>query len=273
MRGERIARAALEGDAFGSRPDFDEDVVWSANPKVSGVWYLRGDRSSDAHTGWTKLRGGAGTGIKPPTVFELGFTDNPSLKPERSRSADFGIEHAFPGSLVAVDATVFANRYDDMIVAVKPVWSGASVYRTDNIANASAKGLEVGIRWMSPFGLSVRGAYTWMDTEILSVDNVPSGVRALLGRNGLLRRPPHQGSIDARYCGRVLLFTTMNGRGEMADFEPNASSVLATDTWCSRWAVRSGWRRSSRFMLASPTLRIEPTRTRLASPLRPGLRP
>ena len=231
VRGERIARAELEGNPspFGPRPAFDVDVVWSANPKVSGVWYLRGDRSSDASAGWTKLRGGAGTGIKPPTVFEIGFTDNPSLKPERSRSADFGIEHAFPGGLVAVDATFFANRYDDMIVAVSPAWSGASVYRTDNIANASAKGLETGVRWMTPFGLSVRGAYTWMDTQILAVDDVPSGVPAPYSvGDSLIRRPRHQGSIDARYTrGRAVIFATMNGRGEMADFEPNfASSVL-----------------------------------------------
>ena len=246
VRGERIARAELEGNPnpFGPRPDFDVDVVWSANPKVSGVWYLRGDRSSDAGTGWTKLRGGAGTGIKPPTVFEIGFTDNPSLKPERSRSADFGIEHAFPGGLVAVDGTVFANRYDDMIVAVSPAWSGASVYRTDNIANASAKGLEAGVRWMSPFGLSVRGAYTWMDTEILSVDNVASGVPAPYSvGDSLIRRPRHQGSIDARYSrGRALVFATMNGRGEVADYEPNFVSSVLTNPGYVVFAVGGSFR-------------------------------
>jgi outer membrane receptor protein involved in Fe transport len=127
---------------------------------------------------------------------------------------------------------------------VKPAWSGASVYRTDNIANASAKGLEVGIRWMSPFGLSVRGAYTWMDTEILSVDNVPSDVPAPYSvGDSLLRRPPHQGSIDARYTrGRVLLFTTMNGRGEMADFEPNFASSVLTNPGYVVFAVGGSFR-------------------------------
>src|SRR6185503_19454339 len=107
IRGERIARQALEANPspFGARPAFATDVVWSANPKISAAWFVRGDRSSDASTGWTKVRAGAGTGIKPPTVFEIGFTDNPSLKPERSRSADAGIEHVFPGGLVAVDGT------------------------------------------------------------------------------------------------------------------------------------------------------------------------
>jgi outer membrane receptor protein involved in Fe transport len=175
---------------FGPRPAFDEDVVWSANPKISAVWYLRGDRSSDARTGWTKIRGGAGTGIKPPTVFEIAFTDNPSLRPERSRSADFGVEHAFPGGLVAADATVFGNHYDDLIVAVSPAWSGASQYRTDNIANARAKGLELGVRLMTKYGLS---GGILADTKILSVDNF-LGSCSFYRSATLIRRPRHQGS-------------------------------------------------------------------------------
>ncbi len=231
VRGERIARQALEGNPspFGPRPEFDTDVIWSANPKVSAAWFVRGDRSSDASTGWTKLRAGAGTGIKPPTVFEIAFTDNPSLRPERSRSADAGIEHVFPGGLVALDATAFVNQYDDLIVAVKSAWTGASRYRTDNIANARATGVEVGLRWISPSGVSVRGAYTAMSTRILDVDNA-TGVPAPYNvGDSLIRRPRHQGSIDARYSrGRFLAFATMSGRGRMADFEPNfASTVLA----------------------------------------------
>jgi len=231
VRVERIQRNALEGDAFGSRPAFDDDVVWSPNPKVSAMWYLRGDRHSDGTHGWTKIRGGAGTGIKPPTMFEIGFTDNPSLKPERSRSVDVGLEHAFPGALVLADVTYFANRYDDMIVRVGSSFSGASPYQTDNIANASAQGVEVGVRWQSRFGLSVRGAYTFLDTEVLGVDNFPDSTAApyVVG-DPLIRRPRHSGSLDARYThDRVQMFLTINGRGEMADFEPVfAVDVLST---------------------------------------------
>ena len=98
----------------------------------------------------------------------------PSLKPERSRSVDAGIEHVFPGALVAVDATWFANRYDDLIIAVGSSFTGASRYRTDNIANARAQGVELGLRWQSRFGLSARAAYTWLDTEVLGVDDAPT---------------------------------------------------------------------------------------------------
>src|SRR5262249_21924508 len=130
LRLERIEREALEGNP-GSRPAFDDDVVWSLNPKVSMAWFLRGTSASS----WTKLRGSAGTGIKPPTGFELAFTDNPDLKPERSRSFDFGIEQAFGGTALVADVTWFHNRYDDLIVTVGTALSGASRYQSDNIAN------------------------------------------------------------------------------------------------------------------------------------------
>ena len=228
---EHIERGPIEADPFGSRPAFDSDVVWSLNPKVSAAWFLRGTRSADASTGWTKLRGGAGTGIKPPTIFELAFTDNPSLKPERSRSMDIGIEHAFPGVLLVADATYFANRFDDLIVAVGTEFSGVSRYRTDNIANASAKGVELGMRWQSRFGLSVRGAYTYLDTEVLGVDSYANEAPSPFAvGDPLVRRPRHQGSFDVRYArGRGQLFLAVNGRGATSDFEPNQLIAVLTN--------------------------------------------
>jgi outer membrane cobalamin receptor len=228
---DRIERSPIEADAYGSRPAFESDVVWSLNPKVSAAWFLRGTRSADAASGWTKIRGGAGTGIKPPTIFELAFTDNPSLKPERSRSMDVGIEHAFPRVLLVADATYFANRFDDLIVAVGDDFSTASRYRTDNIANASAKGVEVGVRWQSRFGLSLRGAYTYLDTEVLGVDTVANEAPAPFAvGDPLVRRPRHQGSFDARYArGRAQLFLAVNGRGATTDFEPNYAVAVLTN--------------------------------------------
>ena len=229
VRFDRIERQALEENGFG-RPPFDDDVVWSTNPKIAAVWFLRGDLKSDASEGWTKIRGSAGTGIKPPTVFEIAFTDNPSLRPERSRSFDAGIEHAFAGALFIADATVFANRYDDLIVAVGQAATPVSPFQTDNIANASAKGVEIGARWTATFGVSVRGAYTYLDTEVLSIDNIPGEAPApFVVGDPLIRRPRHQGSLEVSYArGRVNLFLLVNGRGDMADFEPNFAVAVLT---------------------------------------------
>jgi outer membrane cobalamin receptor len=230
VRLERIARHALEGDGF-SRPSFNDDVVWSANPKLSAAWFVRAPGTGPATgfgAGWTKIRGGAGTGIKPPTGFEIAFTDNPDLKPERSRSLDLGIEQALANSALVVDLTWFANRYDDLIVAVGTALTGTSKYRTDNISNARAHGLEFGVNARPHADLAIRASWTWLDTEMLGVDGLPAKTAAPYTVGGqLIRRPAQQGSIQLTWTGeRAGAFFSVNGRGTMTDLEPNFGSPV-----------------------------------------------
>lgn len=231
VRVERISRSALEGNPseFGGRPPFDTDVVWSANPKASVSWLLGRPQADSA--GWTRVHASGGTGIKPPTAFEIAFTDNPSLKPERSRSMDAGVEHAFAGGTVLIDATWFYNRYDQMIVTVGSSFAGASRYRSDNIANARATGLEFGATWRGPRGFAARGTWTWLDTEILAVDNVPGEAPPPYSvGDPLVRRPGGQGLLDITWTSdRVRAVLTINGRGDVTDLEPNFASSLYTN--------------------------------------------
>ena len=172
IRVDRITREPLAGDAdaFSPRPTFASDTVVSANPKVSAAWFLG---ATDGN--YTKVRGSAGTGIRPPDAFEIAFTDNPSLEPERSKSFDAGVEQALFGGRGLVEATVFFNNYDDLIVATGS-FSGSSQYRTDNISNARARGLELAGTARAPLSglrggsLQIRVGYTRLATEILAVD-------------------------------------------------------------------------------------------------------
>jgi outer membrane cobalamin receptor len=226
-RVERIERTALEGDAFGARPTFGNDVVWSPNPKVSAAWWL-----SKSVRNWTRIRGSAGTGIRPPNAFELAFTNNPSLKPERNKSGDLGVEHALGGGAVVVDATVFVNRYNDLIVTVGRALTGASRYSTDNIANAASRGLEGGVAWSGGHGLSARAAWTWLHTEVLSVDHLPhvSPTSYYAVGDPLVRRPRQQGSVELDWSsGRGTAFVSVNGRGKVADLEPNFAAKIFTN--------------------------------------------
>ena len=141
LRLDDIRRSSLEEspDAFSPRPAMDDDSVLSLNPKAAIAWNARGG-SAD----FTKLRGSVGTGIRPPGAFDLAFTDNPSLKPERSFSSEVGIEQAFAGGQGRAEAVAFFNNYDDLIVAVGS-FRESSRYTTDNISNARARGFELAL--------------------------------------------------------------------------------------------------------------------------------
>jgi outer membrane cobalamin receptor len=224
---ERIARAPLDADAFGSRPDLPADIVWSLNPKVSVAWIARTGASGATAPllGWTKLRIGAGTGIKPPTTFDIAFTDNPGLRPERSRSVDAGIEQALAGGAAILDLVWFRNDYDDLIVSVPSELQdrGVSRHTSDNVSNARASGAEVGVTWRPTATLAVRGGWTWLDTEVLGIDRAPDAAPLpyVVG-DRLIRRPVQQGSLAVTWTGpRAGAFLTVNGRGAMLDLEPS----------------------------------------------------
>jgi outer membrane cobalamin receptor len=229
VRAERLSRARLSGD--GTRPEFGPSIVWSTNPKVALAWLARTGSDTSSVVGDTKLRGGAGTGIKAPTAFDIAFTDNPDLRPERSRSMDIGIEQALVASRVVLDATWFHNSYDDLIVSISQPLATSSRYKTDNVANARASGLEVGASWRPSAALSARASWTWLDTEILGVDSLPDVAPALYQvGDQLLRRPRHVASVELNWTSsRVSVFALVNQRGTMRDIEPNWASSVFTN--------------------------------------------
>jgi outer membrane cobalamin receptor len=216
VRVERIQRNALQGDAYGARPDFNESVIWSTNPKLAAAFFV----GPAGRSSFTKLHAGFGTGIRPPNGFEIAYTNNPDLKPERNRSVDFGIEHGFAPSL-AVEGDYFYNRFDDLIMTVGSSFAGASRYQTDNLGNARAQGVELGLRWRSASGLGARVAWTSLATKVLEVDN-SSVVKAAHGPGDeLIRRPRQQGFGEITWTAdRGSVFLTIGGRGAMVDIDP-----------------------------------------------------
>ncbi len=221
-RAERITRDALAADPspFSARPAFPADTITAVNPKVTASWILvpeAGTRGSS-----TRLRAAAGTGIRPPDAFEIAFTNNPGLKPERSLGVEAGLTQTLAGGMLQADATWFQNSYDDLIVSVGRLAS-TSRYTTDNIANARARGAELALAWRPAAGFSARATYTFLDTEVLAVDGT-DGQAPPPFRVGdrLLRRPRHQGSVDLTWSHRRLQgFATAALRGTTLDVEPN----------------------------------------------------
>lgn len=228
LRAERLDRSSLAGSA--SRPDFESSVIWSANPKLALAWIAH-EGTSTSWVGTTTLRTAAGTGIKAPTAFDIAFTDNPDLKPERSRSIDIGIEQHLWSSRAFVDVAWFGNTYDDLIVTVTQPLSGVSRYQTDNIANARSSGLEVGAGVRLTPALDARATWTWLDTEILGVDDLPGvGFGLYEVGDALVRRPAHTGSLEFRWItARATGLFALHQRGSMRDLEPNWGSSLVTN--------------------------------------------
>ncbi len=222
LRAEHIVRKGLDGNPspFSPRPVFDDDTVVSVNPKIAAAWLLTPAGPGGDARQWTRVRIAGGTGIRPPDAFEIAFTDNPGLKPERSKSLEIGVTQALAASAVQLDAVVFFNRFDDLIVSVGSL-RDVSRFRTDNVSNARARGLELGGGWQAGHGVGVRAAYTFLDTEILEVDGSAQAPSPFRVGDPLLRRPRHQGSLIVDWTlARASVFTALTVRGETLDAEP-----------------------------------------------------
>jgi outer membrane receptor protein involved in Fe transport len=244
VRVEDIRRDELAGisQPFNSRPDFATDRVVSANPRIAAAWYVRPGAGRS-----TKLRASAGTGIRPPDAFEIAFTDNPSLKPERSRSVEAGLDQVFASGHAMIEATAFRNTFDDLIVAVGR-FQQSSRFRTDNISNARARGLELASTLRArarTIDVEARVGYSFLDTDILAVDNGGTAPPPFDVGDPLLRRPRHQWSLDITASGaRVTGWIRGGGRGRVLDVDPSLGAFggLFDAPGYAVWHAGAAWK-------------------------------
>jgi outer membrane receptor protein involved in Fe transport len=241
---EDIRREALPGASqpFSSRPDVPTDRRVSANPRIAAAWYVRPGAGSS-----TKLRASAGTGIRPPDAFEIAFTDNPSLAPERSRSFEAGIDQVLASGRASIEATAFSNTFDDLIIAVGR-FQQSSQFRTDNISNARARGLELAStlrRRVRTIDVQARVGYTFLDTDILAVDDARTAPPPFEVGDPLIRRPPHQWSLDLAASGeRVSGWIRGGGRGRVLDVDPTLGAFggLFAASGYAVWHAGAAWK-------------------------------
>jgi outer membrane receptor protein involved in Fe transport len=231
------------------RPALPADNVVSVNPRISAAYYLRTTPGSQ-----TKVRASAGTGIRPPDAFELAFTDNPSLQPERSRSLEAGIDQSVAAGRGLLEATWFRNTFDDLIVAVGR-FVESSRFRTDNISNARASGLELAATMRTRtagFDLQGRFTYTFLDSEILAVDRDSAAPSPFIAGQSLLNRPRHQWAVDAGVSrGRVIGWVRGGGRGRVLAVEPSYGTFggLFDAAGYGVWNAGASWRLSRQLEL------------------------
>jgi len=153
--------------------------------------------SSDA-VGSLRLHASFGTGIRAPNGFELAFTNNPQLKPERSLSFDVGAEQRLLGDRAALELTYFYNRFKDQIVVLGGSLTNLSSFTSANLGNARAQGLEASLRLRPSVALRIEAGYTFLPTTILALDGAGGPLAPFAVGQPLLRRPAIRGSTRWR---------------------------------------------------------------------------
>jgi outer membrane cobalamin receptor len=213
VRTEVIATPLVPADTFSGRPVLPQNTITRVNPKIGAAFRL---------TSSTRLHGSFGTGIRPPGAFDIAFTDNPALAPERTRSFDAGIEQQL-GRKASADVTYFHNRYDDLIVSLGGSLARLGSYKSDNLANSRAQGTEVSANFRPNSRIFITGSYTFLDSEILSLDGTSSlAPQYFHVGQWLLRRPRNYGSLSSTFFYKRISANVIGVfRGRTLDTEPN----------------------------------------------------
>lgn len=175
----------------------DQINLWDRSYTTAGVRYDDNNRFGGKTT-WrvtqlfaideigTRIKGSYGTGFKTPSLFQLfapadpffGHIGNPDLKPETSRGWDVGFTQTLWDERVLFGASYFSNHFEDLI---------GFTTGYNNIDSASSKGVESYIEINPLPGLTLRGNYTYTESE-----DDTTGLAQL-------RLPKNKGSVNINY--------------------------------------------------------------------------
>ncbi|MGE5432221.1 MAG: TonB-dependent receptor plug domain-containing protein [Syntrophomonadaceae bacterium] len=135
----------------------------------------------------TKLKATYATGFKSPSLYYLydPTFGNPSLRPEKSKGYDLGLEQYILNSKIRAGATFFYNSFSDLI-------GFDNSFKTINIARAEARGWEFFLSASSIYNFNFGFNYSYT----ISRDKSPESIEKDLQ---LLRRPKNKFGINAGY--------------------------------------------------------------------------
>lgn len=172
-----------------------------------------------------RVRASAGSGFKAPSFFEnfsTGFvTGNPALRPERSRSAELGVDAFLAGGALTLKATGYLQQFRDVIdYAGTAPFPGAPNYF--NVAGAQANGVELEAEYHGFDRLTLGASYAWTETRTTQAGfDSTTGANYVVGQK-LIRRPPHALTFSAvraiGAAGSVQLVALYTGKRDDRDF-------------------------------------------------------
>ena len=179
-----------------------------------------------------RARAAVGSAFKAPSFFEnfaTGYTvGNAALRPERSQSAEIGVDAFLADGAVTLSVTAYGQRFRDVIqysgTAPKP---GAPNYY--NVAGAEANGAELELHWRAAAHTTITGAWSWTDTKVTKAGFDQTAGASYVKGARLLRRPAHTVTLGASQAfghgGSVQLSALRVG--ERADRDYAAYPVVA----------------------------------------------
>ena len=180
----------------------------------------------------SRLRATWGSGFRAPSLFQL-FDPQfgaPELDAERSSGWDAGIDQSLLEGRARISATWFSTRFDDLIAFT------SEGYRNEE--ETSTRGLESGAAALLARGVRVDATYTWTRAE--AETGPESGL-------ALIRRPRHQGSLDASWSPargpEVALGARWVGEREDLDFAAFPAERVPLDAYAI-WRLALTWNAS-----------------------------
>lgn len=146
----------------------------------------------------TRIRGAYATGFRAPTLNELFFPDfgTPSLKPEKSKSWEVGLDQNLLDDKVKIGITYFHVNFENLIQTVD---LGGYVYRAQNVAKATTEGVETYLNIILPKNFRLSSNYTWLKAR--DDDGAP-----------LIRRAEHNFSANLTHTWKEKLETLLGVR-------------------------------------------------------------
>ena len=112
----------------------------------------------------TRIRGAYATGFRAPTLNELFFPNfgTPTLKPEKSKGWEAGIDQSLLGDKVVIGVTYFETDFTNLIETVD---LGGFIFRARNVAKAFTRGVETSINIKLPHNFRATTNYTWLNAR------------------------------------------------------------------------------------------------------------
>ncbi len=208
----------------GGRADLTAGARLDHSSRFGNIATYRGGVVVRAWLG-TRLRATVGTGFKEPTFlenFSTGFVvGNPHLKGERSTSGEVGVEQSLWGDRFTVSATLFAQRFQDLIdyLGMAPVPGGPNYY---NVAAARANGVETRLSARLVESVTAALSYTFLHTRVTRSGFDSSAGAQFAAGLPLIRRPAHTARLDIEWTlsarGFAAVSATYVGHRDDQDF-------------------------------------------------------